>query len=518
MLKKIVIKLLSIIVLFTVATSFLNATAETHTSEGNVFKSGPLIYGNYEYVSVQISENGRISYEAYITGYNGSEVEVTIPERIGLYTVTAIEDGSMVDINGNFKSFSNNPYIEKVVFPSTIKRIGGQFTDDRNVIISNLMENKFGAFEGCVNLKEIVFEENDDGNSALETIGASSFGLCNLQEVVLPRNVVKIYGGAFYGNVNLKRIVLSEKMTELSDEYSSEYYSPFADCNNILQVCLGQEFYDEKVKFHFPKAEITGGKYVLENGVLFAPEYSELVSFSASKTDTTYSVPNGTLKIGAYAFYGANVEEIYLPASVISIDTCAFKYCSKLKAFEVNAENDYFCALDNVLYTRDLKSLIKFPENSDLTEYTLPPSVEVIEDNAIWSEKLSSVSIPKTIKSIGEKALGYYGDEIMKNLDEFSIAGYCKTASEKYAKGNYTNSEKWLFRFIDKCSQHQLLCGDVNGDGKISVADARAIVVAIAKGDLSLGKNNTKDYNKDGKLSVADARAIVVAIAKGSAK
>ena len=55
--------------------------------------------------------------------------------------------------------------------------------------------------------------------------------------------------------------------------------------------------------------------------------------------------------------------------------------------------------------------------------------------------------------------------------------------------------------------------GDANGDGKISVADARKLVVAIAKGDtealLEFG-----DVNGDGKISVADARKIIVAIAK----
>ena len=62
-------------------------------------------------------------------------------------------------------------------------------------------------------------------------------------------------------------------------------------------------------------------------------------------------------------------------------------------------------------------------------------------------------------------------------------------------------------------TQPQGKLGDVNSDGKISVADARKIVVAIAKGQtdgMSIG-----DVNGDGKISVADARKIVVAIAKG---
>ena len=58
-----------------------------------------------------------------------------------------------------------------------------------------------------------------------------------------------------------------------------------------------------------------------------------------------------------------------------------------------------------------------------------------------------------------------------------------------------------------------VIYGDVNGDGKVSVADARKLIVAIAKGNtedlIEFG-----DVNGDGRISVADVRKIVVAIAK----
>lgn len=56
--------------------------------------------------------------------------------------------------------------------------------------------------------------------------------------------------------------------------------------------------------------------------------------------------------------------------------------------------------------------------------------------------------------------------------------------------------------------------GDVNCDGKISVADAKKIVVAIAKGKTDELQN--ADVNRDEKISVADAKKIVVGIAKGN--
>ena len=55
--------------------------------------------------------------------------------------------------------------------------------------------------------------------------------------------------------------------------------------------------------------------------------------------------------------------------------------------------------------------------------------------------------------------------------------------------------------------------GDANGDGKVSVADARKLVVAIAKGNTS-DLLEIGDVNGDNKISVADARKLVVAIAK----
>ena len=60
---------------------------------------------------------------------------------------------------------------------------------------------------------------------------------------------------------------------------------------------------------------------------------------------------------------------------------------------------------------------------------------------------------------------------------------------------------------------NKVIKGDVNGDGKVSVADARKLVVAIAKGNTD-GLLEAGDVNNDNKISVADARKIVVAIAK----
>ena len=57
--------------------------------------------------------------------------------------------------------------------------------------------------------------------------------------------------------------------------------------------------------------------------------------------------------------------------------------------------------------------------------------------------------------------------------------------------------------------------GDLNGDGKVSVADARSMLVAIAGGNADNQYIAIADLNGDGKLSIADARSLLVKIANG---
>ena len=69
---------------------------------------------------------------------------------------------------------------------------------------------------------------------------------------------------------------------------------------------------------------------------------------------------------------------------------------------------------------------------------------------------------------------------------------------------------------VAKSDNDETLKGDVNGDEKISIADARALLVAIANGEtddetlIEVG-----DLNGDEKISIADARALLVIIANG---
>ena len=142
-------------------------------------------------------------------------------------------------------------------------------------------------------------------------------------------------------------------------------------------------------------------------------------------------------------------------------------------------------------------------------EVVVAQGVKKIESFAFSScTNLKSITIPSSVQGIGVDAFGCYTDketyETQYNKD-FTIYGVKDSVAQTYATDYEMN-------FVEKPESNSTV-GDCNGDGKISVADARKIVVAIAKGDtidLSVG-----DVNSDGKISVADARKLVVMIAKG---
>ncbi len=117
--------------------------------------------------------------KATITGYTGSDAEVTVPGEIGEYTVTEI---------GEHAFFGNNA-IEKVILPDSIETIADQ------------------AFASCNRLHTVTVPKN------LTKIGAYVFMETILRDFKMPDRVSFIGEGAFFGTkltyINLPALLTS---------------------------------------------------------------------------------------------------------------------------------------------------------------------------------------------------------------------------------------------------------------------------------------------------------------------
>ncbi len=113
-----------------------------------------------------------------------------------------------------------------------------------------------------------------------------------------------------------------------------------------------------------------------------------------------------------------NVTKITIGKYVQDIGLWALENNKHLVAIEVDDENEFFCDLDGVLYSKDMKTLLFYPPSrgiSDMTDadgnavkgiaYEIPEGVEAIRTKAFYKcSELREITLPSTLKSIEEKA------------------------------------------------------------------------------------------------------------------
>ncbi|MBR1591660.1 MAG: leucine-rich repeat domain-containing protein [Ruminococcus sp.] len=107
-------------------------------------------------------------------------------------------------------------------------------------------------------------------------------------------------------------------------------------------------------------------------------------------------------EIGRHAFEENSAESIVIPSGVeyISAEN-PFVQCSSLKEIKIDGESDYYCSVDGVLYTKDMKKLFCFPQAKSGTSYEIPQGVEQIGIAAFYGTSLTDIKIPDSVSKIG---------------------------------------------------------------------------------------------------------------------
>lgn len=144
--------------------------------------------------------------------------------------------------------------------------------------------------------------------------------------------------------------------------------------------------------------------------------------------------------------------------------------------------------------------------NSNIDRVILPDTVKKIGDGAfIGCENLASITIPKSVSSIGKKAFGYLYDSY--KIEGFIIYGYKNTASEEYANING-------FEFV-ALDEKGVFSGDVNGNGVVNAKDRMMLTRYLAKWSSYENINMTAaDVNSDGGVNAKDRMILTRYLAK----
>ena len=141
--------------------------------------------------------------------------------------------------------------------------------------------------------------------------------------------------------------------------------------------------------------------------------------------DVDLRIPNGTKKIGNYAFRNLEkLRSVTIPNSVTTIGEMAFRYCLSLTSINVSANNSNYSSVDGVLFNKDKTMLITCPEGKSGI-YTIPNSVTSIGYCALIDcSKLTSVTIPNSVTNIGEQA--FSGCSSLTSVHIADIEAWCK--------------------------------------------------------------------------------------------
>lgn len=173
-------------------------------------------------------------------------------------------------------------------------------------------------------------------------------------------------------------------------------------------------------------------KLIDASGVLQIPE-----TIQVGSGEGTESFVYSLIKIGSNTFSNlTELKELHIPSSVKEIKW-SFYNCTQLKNIIVAIDNEYFKSIDGVLFSKDSKTLISYP-NAHGMEYYVPEGVEKIEHFAFKTcTGIETIFLPNSLYEIGSNAF-YRCD----NLKKVFLPDNIRIIGEMCGDTNYN------FRFV----------------------------------------------------------------------
>ena len=195
-----------------------------------------------------------------------------------------------------------------------------------------------------------------------------SYYQSKVKKVVIQNGITRIGGAAFFELSNLKEAVIPESVTEIG-------YQAFAFCGmsdivipaSVITIEEGA-FTSDNLKSISVNAD--SKSFTSVDDVLFSKDKTVLVAYPGGKAAESYSIPEGTQKIGIMAFeMQSNPESVIVPASVDYIGEQAFGWMGKklksiyfkgdMPVFEENSYSNVFSNTTTTAYYPDDNSTWK---------------------------------------------------------------------------------------------------------------------------------------------------------------
>lgn len=424
--------------------------------------------------------------EAELTQYKGTAANVVIPGTItdgGIsYSVTSI--GKLAFMDGN----QSNTTMQQVTIPSTVTTIGEQAFASCSALTTvtipaSVTSIGFTPFFSCRSLTSLTvasgntkYDSREGCNAIIET--STNTLVAGSATSTIPSTVTAIGDYAFY-MMPIASIVIPGSVKTIGK-------AAFIYCSYLTSVTLsegletiGQNAFD--------------GCEALES--INIPSTTTSISTAFSGTGlTSVVIPISVSSLDDYAFDRCSeLTSITLSGSMTSIGTGAFRYCEKLRTIDVltptpptmgaevfgDASTDEFGIYEG--------AVVRVPEGS-IPTYQAAPVWEYFSHFDILP--LPKCATPTIAFANGKLTLGCATEDV-EFVSSVSVAGAgqfqgntiaLSSMANTYTISVYAMKDGYLNSDIATTEIEvtpSAASADVNGDGKVTIADVTALVNVI---------------------------------------
>lgn len=208
-------------------------------------------------------------------------------------------------------------------------------------------------------------------------------------------------------------------------------------------------------------------------------------AFANCQSLNSITLPDSVVSIGNLAFMECKrLKSITIGAGVESIYSSAFAGCTALNGFTVSPDNANYASVDEVLYDKQMKTLVHYPAGR-IGTYSVLDGVTSIEDEAFKDctlltdvyipvtvteigklafcecDNLESITIPDSVVSIGDQA--FYLCDVLENVwlgnSVKSIGEYCFYSCDKIKRIEFPESVTVIGdRAFEECNLYEVYC------------------------------------------------------------
>ena len=300
-------------------------------------------------------------------------------------------------------------------------------------------------------------------------IGSSAFHHCdNIKSVTIPDSVVRIGGLAFSKCYALEHVTLGRGIREID-------FSPFSFCEKMIYNKYKNGYYVGNEEN--PYLALVSMASEDAETVTIHPD-TVVVCGSAMKGCSSLRelfVSDAVVSIGSFAFsYCSSLETLYIPESVESIGHMAFEHCDSLLNIVVSDKSPHFKSVDGILFSHDGTRLIKYTAGQNVSSYSIPNGVLIIEDYAFENAKqLTEVLLSDSVEEIGHSA--FIHCENLRNIQLGNSLkriggqafGFCSSLTAITIPDSVEELSYSVFSYCDNLESAVIGCGVIQLDKEI---------------------------------------------------